>query len=204
MSNEKTISPGLKLALELGPVLIFFLAYLRLKEDVFMIGGREYTGFIVVTAAFVPLLLASIALVWKLTGKVSRMQILTAFMVIFFGSLTVIFNDETFFKMKTTFVYSFFAITLGIGLLQGKSYLAFVMEDMMPLTETGFMILTRRLTGMFAALAIANELIWRFMSTDTWVKLETFAFPAALFAFFMVQSKLFTDHAVPEDPPEKS
>ena len=195
MTPPKTISPTLRLVLELGPVLIFFFAYLRLREDVFTIGGRDYSGFIVVTAAFIPLLLASIAVLWKLTGKVSRMQVLTAFMVIFFGSLTVIFNDETFFKMKTTFVYAFFAITLGIGLLRGKSLLAYVMEDMMPLTEAGFMILTRRLTAMFAAMAIANEAIWRTMSTDTWVKLETFAFPMALFAFFMLQSKLFNDNA---------
>ena len=198
MSTPKPISTGLKMALELGPVLIFFLAYLRVREDVFTIGGREYTGFIVVTASFIPLLLASIAVLWKLTGKISRMQVLTAFMVIFFGGLTVIFNDETFFKMKTTFVYAFFAITLGIGLLRGTSFLAYVMEDMMPLTDDGFMILTKRLTAMFAAMAIANELIWRTMSTDTWVKLETFAFPVALFAFFMLQSKLFTEHAVDE------
>lgn len=198
MSTPKPISTGLKMALELGPVLIFFLAYLRVREDVFTIGGREYTGFIVVTAAFIPLLLASIAVLWKLTGKISRMQVLTAFMVIFFGSLTVIFNDETFFKMKTTFVYAFFAITLGIGLLRGTSFLAYVMEDLMPLTDEGFMILTKRLTAMFAAMAVANELIWRTMSTDTWVKLETFAFPVALFGFFMLQSKLFTEHATDE------
>lgn len=195
MTPHKPISPTLKLALELGPVLIFFLAYLRLRDDMFPIAGRDYSGFIVVTAAFIPLLLASIAVLWKLTGKISRMQVLTAFMVIFFGGLTVIFNDETFFKMKTTFVYAFFAITLGIGLLRGKSLLAYVMEDLMPLTEAGFMILTRRLTAMFAAMAIANEVIWRTMSTDTWVKLETFAFPVALFAFFMVQTKLFNEHA---------
>lgn len=195
----KAVSPGLKLALELGPVLLFFLAYVRLKDEVFTILGRDYTGFIVVTALFIPLLLASIAILWKLSGKVSRMQVLTAFMVIFFGSLTVIFNDETFFKMKTTFVYAFFAVTLGIGLLRGQSYLAFVMEDLMPLTQKGFMILTKRLTAMFAALAVANEVIWRTMSTDTWVKLETFAFPIALFAFFMVQTKLFTEHAQPEE-----
>ncbi|GFE65943.1 inner membrane-spanning protein YciB [Litoreibacter roseus] len=195
---EKQISQGLKSALELGPVLLFFVAYLRMRDQVYTIGGTEYSGFIVVTALFVPLLLASMAIVWKLTGKLSRMQVLTAVMVIFFGALTVWFNDEKFFKIKTTIVYGFFAAILGLGLLLRKSWLEYVMEDMMPLEPEGWMILTKRLTAMFAALAIANEIVWRTMSTDTWVKIETFGFPAALFVFFMAQTGLFQNHAKEE------
>ena len=199
MTNPKPISPGLKLALELGPVLIFFVAYLQVREETFTILGRDYSGFIVVTTAFIPLLLASMAVLRKLTGKISRMQVVTAVMVIFFGGLTVYFNDERFFKMKTTIVYGLFATILGFGLLRGKSFLAYVMEDMLPMTEEGFMILTRRLTGAFAVLAVANEIVWRTMSTDAWVKIETFGFPAALFAFFMLQTKLFEEHTTETD-----
>ncbi len=199
MTNPKQISPGLKLALELGPVLIFFVAYLQVREETFTILGRDYTGFIVVTIAFIPLLLASMAILRKLTGKISRMQVVTAVMVIFFGGLTVYFNDERFFKMKTTIVYGLFASILGFGLLRGKSFLAFVMEDMLPMTEEGFMILTKRLTAAFGVLAVANEFVWRTMSTDAWVKIETFGFPVALFAFFMLQSKLFEEHMIETD-----
>jgi intracellular septation protein len=199
MTNPKPISPGLKLALELGPVLIFFVAYLQVREETFTILGRDYTGFIVVTIAFIPLLLASMAILRKLTGKISRMQVVTAVMVIFFGGLTVYFNDERFFNMKTTIVYGLFASILGFGLLRGKSFLAFVMEDMLPMTEEGFMILTKRLTAAFGVLAVANEFVWRTMSTDAWVKIETFGFPVALFAFFMLQSKLFEEHMIETD-----
>lgn len=199
MTNPKPISPGLKLALELGPVLIFFVAYLQVREETFIILGRDYSGFIVVTTAFIPLLLASMAVLRKLTGKISRMQVVTAVMVIFFGGLTVYFNDERFFKMKTTIVYGLFATILGFGLLRGKSFLAYVMEDMLPMTEEGFMILTRRLTAAFAVLAVANEIVWRTMSTDAWVKIETFGFPVALFAFFMLQTKLFEEHTTETD-----
>jgi intracellular septation protein len=199
MTNPKPISPGLKLALELGPVLIFFVAYLQVREETFTILGRDYTGFIVVTIAFIPLLLASMAILRKLTGKISRMQVVTAVMVIFFGGLTVYFNDERFFKMKTTIVYGLFASILGFGLLRGKSFLAYVMEDMLPMTEEGFMILTKRLTAAFGVLAVANEFVWRTMSTDAWVKIETFGFPVALFAFFMLQSKLFEEHMIETD-----
>jgi len=107
--------------------------------------------------------------------------------VIFFGGLTAWFNNEAFFKMKTTIVYGTFAAILGIGLLQGRSYLQYVLGEALPMRPEGWMILTRRLTGMFAALAVANEVIWRTQSTDLWVKLETFAMPAALFLFLMTQ-----------------
>ncbi|WP_394196429.1 inner membrane-spanning protein YciB [Litoreibacter albidus] len=192
---EKKISQGLKSALELGPVLLFFVAYVKMKEEVYTFGGIDYSGFIVVTALFVPLLLLSMAILWKLTGKLSRMQVLTAFMVIFFGGLTVYFNDEKFFKIKTTIVYGFFASMLGIGLLLKRSWLEYVMDDFLPLKPEGWMILTKRLAAMFAALAIANELVWRLMSTDAWVKIETFGFPVALFVFFMSQAGMLQRYA---------
>ena len=124
---EKKINPWMKSALELGPVLGFFVVYMMVKDQTYTIFGREYDGFIVVTAGFVPVLLLSIAILWKLTSKLSRMQIVTAVLVIFFGALTVIFNNDAFFKMKTTIVYGMFAVLLGIGLLRGQSYLAYVM-----------------------------------------------------------------------------
>ena len=187
MAEEKEINIWVKQLLELGPPIAFFVIYLRLRDEVFTIGGTEYSGFIVATVAFVPILLAAMAVLWRLTGKLSRMQIFTAVMVIFFGGLTAWFNDERFFKMKTTLVYGFFTVILGIGLLQRKSYLAYVLSEAIPMRDEGWMILTRRLTAAFFGLAVANEIIWRTMSTDTWVKIETFGFPLALFVFLWWQ-----------------
>jgi len=185
--TTKQINPILKQVLELGPTLVFFLIYLRIKDDMFTVAGTEYSGFIIAALVFVPILLVAMGILWALTGKLSRMQLFTAFMVIFFGGLTAYFNDERFFKMKTTIVYGVMAGLLGIGLLRGRSYLQYVMEEFLPMRPEGWMIFTRRLTVMFAALAVANELIWRTQSTETWVKLETFAFPAVLFVFLWVQ-----------------
>ncbi|MEO0503603.1 MAG: inner membrane-spanning protein YciB [Pseudomonadota bacterium] len=187
MSETREINGVLKQVLELGPPLVFFLIYLRIRDDVFTLGGTEYSGFIVATLVFVPILLVAMGVLWALTGKLSRMQIFTAFMVIFFGGLTAWFNDERFFKMKTSIVYGFFALLLGIGLARGQSWLAYVLNDAMPMRHEGWMILTRRLCAMFAGLAVANELIWRTMSTDAWVKIETFGFPIALVAFLFWQ-----------------
>ena len=187
MAQEKDINPIMKQVLELGPTLVFFLLYLRMRDNTYTMGGTEYSGFIVATILFVPILLIAMCALWYLTGKLSRMQIFTAFMVIFFGGLTAYFNDERFFKMKTTLVYGVFAVILSIGLIQGKSYLAFVLSDAFPMAQEGWMILTRRLTLMFAVLGVGNEIVWRTMSTDAWVKIETFGFPILLFAFLWSQ-----------------
>ena len=202
MADKKDINPIMKQVLELGPTLAFFLLYIRIKENTYTMGGTDYSGFIVATLLFVPILLAAMGALWFLTGKLSRMQIFTAFMVIFFGGLTAWFNDERFFKMKTTLVYGFFTVTLGIGLLQGRSYLAFVLNEMLPMENEGWMILTRRLCAAFAVLAVANEFVWRTMSTDLWVKIETFGFPLALMAFLMLKFSLLQRYLI--DPDQES
>ncbi|MBO6867057.1 intracellular septation protein [Thalassococcus halodurans] len=196
---ERDVNPMLKTALELGPVLGFFVAYLWLKDHVFTIGGTEYEGFIVVTAGFIPVLLASMGVLWYLTGHLSRMQIMTAVLVVVFGGLSVWLNDERFFKMKPTLIYFLFGGLLAFGLARGQSYLRTVMEGLMPLEQEGWMILTKRVMLFFFALGIANELVWRFLSTETWVYFKTFGLSAALFAFFMLQGKLFARYSIDED-----
>ncbi|MBU2992778.1 inner membrane-spanning protein YciB [Octadecabacter sp. 1_MG-2023] len=185
--SEKKINPVLKQVLELGPTIVFFLLYLRIKDEVYTYGGTEYSGFIAATIIFVPILLAAMGILWFLTGKLSRIQVFTAFMVIFFGALTAWFNDERFFKMKTSIVNGLFAVILGVGLMRGKSLLKYVMGEVLPMEDEGWMILTKRLAIGFAVLAIANEIVWRTMSTDAWVKIETFGFPLALFLYLWAQ-----------------
>ncbi len=202
MMAEKKINGVVKQVLELGPTIAFFLLYLRIGENSYTVGGTEYSGFIIAALVFVPILLIAMAILWRLTGKLSRMQVFTAFMVIFFGGLTAYFNDERFFKMKTSIVYGAMAAILGIGLLRGQSWLQYVMGEILPMQPEGWMILTRRLVGMFLALAAANEFIWRTMSTDTWVKLETFAMPAALVAFLWWQIFALQRYLIDPDEPK--
>ncbi len=187
MNQTRAINPFLKQALELGPTILFFVLYMWIKDETYAFAGREYSGFIVATVVLIPVLLAAIAVLWALTRKLSRIQIVTGVMVVFFGGLTAIFNDATFFKMKTTAVYGLFAVLLGIGLLRGQSWLEWVMGEMLPMEREGWLKLTRRLALMFAAMAVANEIIWRTQSEATWVTLETFAFPVALFLFLWGQ-----------------
>lgn len=101
--------------------------------------------------------------------------------------------------MKPTMIYLLFGGILAVGLLRGQSYLKYVMEEMMPLQDGGWMLLTRRLMLFFFGLAVANELIWRSFATETWVYFKTFGLPVAMFGFFMLQGKLFQQYGVDKD-----
>ena len=199
----KKINPIVKLVLEFGPILLFFIGFSKYKDQVFTIAGTEYSGFIVMTAAFVPVLIATTGILWALTGKLSKMQMATVILVVIFGGLSVYFNDERFFKTKPTMIYLLFAAILGIGLLRGQSYLKFVMEEALPLQPQGWMILTRRVCAFFAALAVANEVIWRNFSTEIWVDFKTFGLTAALFLFFMTQARVIERYGIAEKPDQK-
>ena len=194
--SERKLAPWVKPVLEFGPILAFFVVYMIYRDEMITIAGEEYSGVIVATVAFIPLLLIGTGLLWYLTGKLSRSQILTAVLVLFFGGLTIWLNDERFIKMKPTAIYLLFSGVLFFGLLRGQSYLRYVMEGMVPLADEGWMKLTRRFAAFFFGLAVANELVWRFMSTDFWVNFKTFGLPVILFAFVMTQAKLFETYAI--------
>ncbi|MDE4131863.1 septation protein IspZ [Phaeobacter sp. QD34_3] len=195
----KKINPMLKMVLEFGPIVVFFIGYLKLKDEVFLLAGQEYKGFILVTAVFVPLMMLSTAALWRLTGHLSKMQLATLVLVVLFGGLSVWFNDERFFKMKPTMIYLLFGGLLAVGLMRGQSWLKVVMEEVMPMEEEGWMILTRRICAFFLGLAVANEVIWRFLSTDTWVYFKTFGLPVAMFLFFMTQGAVLQKYGIEED-----
>ena len=203
MSGRK-INPAVKLVLELGPILLFFILYLRLRDQTYAIAGTDYSGFIIVTAIFVPLLALTTLILYRLTGKLAKMQIATLILVIVFGGLTIWFNDERFFKMKPTMIYVLFGGALAFGLMRGQSYLQFMMDEVMPLKPEGWMILTRRITAFFFGLAILNEIIWRTMSTDAWVSFKTFGLTAAVFLFFITQGRLLTEYGVETDSDDET
>lgn len=197
---EKPVNPIVKLVIELVPIVVFFVAYGRMKGETFHLAGHDYNAFILLTAAFIPMMLVSTGLLWWLTGKLSKMQIATLVLVVVMGGLSVWFNDERFFKMKPTIIYLLFGGALGVGLLQGKSYLKLVIEEVLPMKDEGWMILTRRICLFFFGLAIANEIVWRTLSTEAWVTFKTFVLTAALFAFFISQGKLMERYASEDKP----
>ena len=197
MSDDK-LPKWVKPLLEFGPIVAFFIAYTQMKDNSYNIAGSDYQGFIVVTLFFIPVLLVSTIFLWLLTGKISPMQIITVILVTVFGGLTVWFNDDRFIKMKPTIIYLLFGGILAFGLIRGQSYLRLVMQEMLPLRDEGWMILTRRFALFFFGLALLNEAIWRSFSTEVWVYFKTFGLTAALFAFLLMQGHLLNKFGIDE------
>ena len=196
--TRKSQNPWLKLALDFGPLVLFFFANARpapfLPFLAPFIPAAETTGpragIFVATAVFMLAILAALLISWVLTRHLPLMALVSAVVVLVFGSLTLILQDETFIKVKPTIIYLLFAGVLGGGLLLGKSLLALVFDQMFNLTETGWRKLTLRWTLFFLALAVLNEIIWRTQSTDFWVAFKAFGVLPITFIFAALQYPL--------------
>ncbi|ABD85786.1 septation protein A [Rhodopseudomonas palustris] len=169
--------PLFKLATELGPLLIFF--FVNSKFNLF-----------VATGAFMVAVLIAIAVSYVVTKHVPIMAIVTAVVVIVFGTLTLVLHDETFIKMKPTIIYCLFAAILGGGLLFGRSFIAIMFDQMFNLTPPGWRKLTLRWALWFFAMALVNEAIWRTQSTDFWVAFKVFGMVPLTMLFALTQMPL--------------
>lgn len=199
MSAARKINPWLKAALEFGPLVLFFLVFTRFRDHAVTLAGQEYSGFILATLIFIPVLAASTLALWRLTGKLAPMQIATLVLVVVFGGLSVWLNDPRFFKMKPTLIYLIFAGLLGLSLALRRNWLELVMSEALPMRPEGWRVLTLRMVLLFLGLALANELVWRLMSDSAWVNFKTFGLPAIMVAFFILNARLFERYALPGD-----
>lgn len=194
------ISPRLKTALDYGPLLAFLAVFLLFRNRTVNWGGEDYPGVIVATLVFVPLTIIANAILWAKTRKLSVMQIVTLVVVVIFGGLTIWLNDARFIKMKPTIIYLLLAGLLALGLALRRNWLALAMGEMVPLTPHGWRLLTVRMAGLFLALAVLNEVIWRTQSDTVWVFFKTFGLIVLTFLFLMANMPLIQRHSLqPED-----
>jgi intracellular septation protein len=199
--GRKPLNPILKLVLELGPLGVFFFANARgaalSKEFPFVASFGEPIFF--ATAAFIVATLVALVVSYTLTRKLPVMPLVTGIVVVIFGGLTLWLQDETFIKMKPTIVNALFGGVLLGGLAFGKSLLGYVFDSVFKLTDEGWKKLTFRWGLFFFALAILNEVVWRTVSTDTWVDFKVFGIMPLTFLFTMTQLPLIMRTTVPEE-----
>ena len=171
-----------KLALELGPLVVFFIVNSR--ADIF-----------VGTAWFMGAMVLSLALSWLLLKRVALMPLVTGFVVLIFGGLTLWLHDETFIKMKPTVINSLFGAVLLGGMLFRLSLLKYVFGDVYKLKPQGWTVLTLRWGLFFFFLAILNEVVWRTQTTDFWVAFKVWATMPLTIIFAALQIPVLSKYA---------
>jgi intracellular septation protein len=170
-----------KLALDLGPLLIFFAAF-------------KYLGIFAATGAFMVAVLVALAIGYALEKKLSPMPIFTAVLVVIFGGLTLYLQNDLFIKMKPSVLYAFFGALLLGGLRFNRLFIKYFFGQAFELTEAGWVKLTVRWGIFFLALAALNEAVWRTTSTETWVAFKVWGIIPLLFLFALAQTPLVMKH----------
>jgi len=184
MTTKPTINPALKLALELGPLLVFFIA-------------NAHWNVFVGTAAFMAAVVVALVVSYSLTHSVPMMALLSTVVVIVFGGLTLILHDAMFIKLKPTIIYTLFGTILLAGLAVGRPLLTVVFHEVFELTPEGWRKLTIRWALFFLAMAVLNEIVWRTQSTDFWVTFKAFGVLPLTALFAALQYPLVTRHELP-------
>lgn len=195
--KKPEINPALKLALELGPLLVFFFANTRGEwlVEKFPVLASLGGPIFVATGLFMAATAVALGLSWILMRTLPIMPMVSGVVVFVFGALTLYLHDDVFIKMKPTIVNTLFGLTLLGGLLFGKALLGYVFDAAFHLDAEGWRKLTLRWGIFFLFLALANEVVWRNFSTDAWVTFKVWGIMPITLAFTLSQMPLIMRHS---------
>jgi intracellular septation protein len=188
--EKPKLNPLLKLALDIGPLVLFFAVNSRF-------------GIFIGTAAFMAAVVAALLVTYAMTRHWPIMPVVTAIIVLVFGGLTIALHDDTFIKLKPTIIYALFGAVLAGGYVFDKPFLGIMFDSMFHITDEGWRKLTVRWAVFFFALAVLNEIIWRTQSTEFWLSFKLLGFMPLTFAFAALQYPLLMRYAVEPAPAEK-
>lgn len=175
--DGKAENPLIKLALEMGPLVLFFVTNAK-------------AGIFTATAMFMGAVVISLGLSRLLLRQWPIIPLVSAVVVLIFGGLTLYWENDLFIKLKPTIVNTLFGLVLLGGLAFGKPLLSLVMGSVLSLTDEGWKKLTFRWALFFFVLAALNEIVWRTQSNDFWVNFKVFGIMPITIAFALAQAPL--------------
>ncbi len=181
MTEKKQLNPFVKLALDIGPLVLFFVVNAKV-------------GIFAATTAFMAAVVVALIVSYVMIRRFPVMTVVSAIIVLVFGGLTIYLHDDTFIKIKPTLIYLLFAVVLAGGLMLKKPLLSVVFDSVFHLTDEGWRLLTIRWSAFFFVMAILNEIVWRTQTTDFWVSFKLFGFVPLTFVFALAQLPLMKKH----------
>lgn len=196
--NQKSnFSPTIKFILEMGPLIVFFLANYKgewLLNNVGLFKNFSKPIF-PATAIFMVAIIVALSLSWIIARKIPIMPLISGIFVIIFGFLTLWLHNDTFIKMKPTIINSLFALILFGGICFKKQFLRYVLDSTLKLDDLGWKKLTYRWAFFFVFLALLNEVIWRNFSDNFWTNFKVFGIMPITVIFMLTQMPLILKHS---------
>ena len=187
---RRHLPPLVKLALELGPLVIFFLGNAYSER----LGVAPDQKLFVATGVFIAATVVALAVHFALVRRLPIMPLVSGVVVVVFGGLTLALQDKTFIMVKPTIVNALFGTVLLGGLAFGRSLLSVVLDSMFSLTEEGWRKLTFRWGLFFFVLAGLNEVVWRTQTTEFWAGFKIFGIMPLTLVFALSQTPLLMRH----------
>ena len=184
---EISVHQLVKLLLELGPLVVFFVT-------------NAYHGVFWGTGAFMIATIVALVASRLVAGRIPIMPLVSGFFVLIFGGLTLLLHDDLFIKMKPTIVNSLFAALLFGGLYFRQSLLKHLFGEVFHLTEAGWRVLTQRWACFFVVLALLNEIVWRTSSTEFWISFKIWGIMPLTMVFAIAQVGLLKQFEAPPTP----
>jgi intracellular septation protein len=203
---RKALSPIVKLPLEFGPLVLFYIANSRPAIFHGLVGGLlpqdfppDKAGMLTATAVLIPATFVALIISFALTRRLAAMPMVTAGMVLVFGALTLWLQDKTFIEIKLTLIYCLFGIALLGSMAFGKMLLPIAFDTAIHLDAAGWRQLTVRWGVFFFMLAGVNEVLRHLLTWDQWVVFKTFGVLPITIAFALAQAPLIIRHETKED-----
>lgn len=205
-TNKESLAPLTKLLLEMGPLILFFIANSRPSYFTPWIGpllpaemSADHIGIFSATAVFMIATVTALIINYALERRLPIMPLVSGIVVVTFGAMTLWLNDDLFIKLKPTIVNCLFGtILLGGLFLFNKPLLPVIFSSVFQLDEDGWWKLTLRWGAFFFVLAAINEIVWRTQSTDFWVSFKVFGMTPITLIFAIAQTRLIMQHSLEE------
>lgn len=182
---EKTMSPLLKSAIDLGPLLLFFVV-------------EQLVDIFVATGVLMAAVAVAFAISWKESRKIPILPSVTLIFVFIFGGLTLFLGDEEFIKIEVTLTNALCGVILLGGLAMGKSLLKIAFGEMTDIDCLGWRKLTLRMGVFLIGIAVANETVRALVATDLWVIFRVYGILVLTVLFFVAQVPLIKQHLIEE------
>lgn len=177
----------MKLLLDFLPILLFF-------------GAFKLYGIYVGTAVLMAATTVQMGITYFLEGKLQTMQKATLALILVFGSLTLVLQDDRFIKWKPTVLYAAMGIALAVAYwAMRKNFLKMLLGSQLALPERIWARLNVAWIAYCLFMAAINGWVAAFYSTDAWVnfKLWGYAFPIG---FLIAQGLYIAPHLKSDEP----